>query len=121
MEADIAQFETMMRTMREQFNKEIDKNEDIKDPAARDAIKSAASDWFDALEATVKAGEIDGGAAVQLGSDTGAGEPGFTAPAVGERREFRRRHRQRRGIRVGWPKQHRSDQESDRRLRRRAR
>ena len=28
--------------------------------------KAALSDWFDALEATMKAGQIDGGASLQL-------------------------------------------------------
>jgi hypothetical protein len=63
---DIGQFEAMMQTMRAQFNKAVDENEDFGDAEVRDAVKAAMSDWFDALEATMKAGEIDAGAALNL-------------------------------------------------------
>jgi hypothetical protein len=65
-EEDIAQFTTMMQTMRMQFNKAVDDNEEIDDAEAREAIKAAASDWFDAFEATMKAGHIDVGGALHL-------------------------------------------------------
>jgi hypothetical protein len=68
--ADLAQAEAMMHTMREQFNKEIDKNTDVQDPAVREAIKSAFGDWFDAFLATMKAGEMDSGGALHLGADS---------------------------------------------------
>jgi hypothetical protein len=56
-----------MQTLREQFNKKVDAYEEIDDAATRDAVKSAAGDLFDAFEATILAGEIDGGAALQVG------------------------------------------------------
>lgn len=64
---DIEQFNTMMQTMRAQFNKAVDDNDQIDDPQAREAIKAAATDWFDAFEATMKAGHLDAGAALHVG------------------------------------------------------
>jgi len=63
---DLAQFENMMRTMRQQSDREIEKNSKIGDPAIRDALKAAANDLFDALESTVKEGHIDGGASLHV-------------------------------------------------------
>jgi hypothetical protein len=65
-EADLAQFESMMQTVREQFNKKVDAYEGIEDAATREAAKAAGSDLLDAFEATIMAGEIDGGAALQV-------------------------------------------------------
>lgn len=67
---DLAQNEAMMQSMREQFNKSIDENGKINDPEAREALKAAASDLFDAFEATIKAGQIDGGASLHLSPDS---------------------------------------------------
>jgi hypothetical protein len=68
-EEDIEQFNAGMQQMRAQFNKGVDENvEDNEEMRA--AIKSAAADWFDALEATMKAGRFDGGASVLANSDT---------------------------------------------------
>ena len=58
---DLAQFENMMRTMRQQTEREIDKKENTRNPEAREALKAAANDVFDAIEATIKEGQIDGG------------------------------------------------------------
>jgi hypothetical protein len=66
-EADLAQFESMMQTVREQLQQKLDSYEGIEDAAAREAAKSAAFDLLDAFEATIKAGEIDGGAALHVG------------------------------------------------------
>lgn len=63
---DIAQFNAGMRQMRDQFNKAVDENLGINDDEARDALKTAAGDWFDALEATMKAGRLDVGASLHL-------------------------------------------------------
>ncbi len=66
---DVAQLEAAMSSAREQFNKGMDENEDI--PAElRDGLKAAASDWFDALTATVKTGQVDGGASLHASADS---------------------------------------------------
>lgn len=68
---DIAQFETTMRTMREQLNKAIDENDDLaNEPETRDALKAAAGEFLDAWAATIKAGEVDGGASLRVASDS---------------------------------------------------
>jgi len=64
MAEDMAQFEASMNSARQQLNQEIDKKVD--DTDARDALKAAASDAFDAAEATIKSGQMDGGASVHL-------------------------------------------------------
>src|SRR5204863_8818338 len=61
---DLAQFEAMMKNVREQSNREIDKNEKLGD--GREALKAAANDLFDAGEETIKEGHIDGCSSVQL-------------------------------------------------------
>jgi hypothetical protein len=63
---DLQYFESTMQTLRAGFNNEIDRS-DAPDP---DALKAAASDWFDALEATIRAGQIDGGGALNIDSDS---------------------------------------------------
>lgn len=65
-EQDIANFEATMQTMRAAVNNAIDQS-DAKDP---EAVKAAVGDWFDALEATIRAGQMDGGAALHVGSDS---------------------------------------------------
>ncbi len=65
---DLAQFEKMMQNSQQQLNKEIDKKVD--DAEAREALKAAAADCFDAFEETVKEGQIDGGAALHLSPDS---------------------------------------------------
>jgi hypothetical protein len=66
---DVAQLEAAMNSAREQFNKGIEANEDI--PAEmRDDLKAAAADWFDAFTATVKTGQLDGGATLQVSADS---------------------------------------------------
>lgn len=67
---DLKQFETMMTQFRDGFNKGVDKNEKIEDEKVREAIKACGSDWFDAFEATIKAGEIDAGGSLKLTSDS---------------------------------------------------
>ncbi|MCI0333430.1 MAG: hypothetical protein L0228_09425 [Planctomycetes bacterium] len=69
-EQDIAQLNAAMQSMRAQFNKAVDENEELDDADARDAIKAGMSDWFDALEATTKAGQFDAGAALTAGPET---------------------------------------------------
>ena len=69
-EADIAQFETMMSTMRDQINKQIDESEQLEDAEVRESLKAAAGDFIDAFGATIKAGQMDGGAALHLSEDS---------------------------------------------------
>jgi hypothetical protein len=69
-EEDIDQLNAGMQQMRTQFNKAVDENSDIEDDEAREIIKTAAGDLFDAIEATAKSGRFDGAASLQLGSET---------------------------------------------------
>jgi hypothetical protein len=68
-EEDIEQFNAGMQQMRAQFNKGVDENVEDNEEM-REAIKSAAADWFDALEATMKSGRFDGGASVLANSES---------------------------------------------------
>jgi hypothetical protein len=61
---DLAQFENMMHSLRQQMEREIDKKHASGDPQDREALKAATNDVFDAIEATIKEGQIDGGAAL---------------------------------------------------------
>src|SRR4051794_2793643 len=61
---DLAQFENMMRTLRNQAEREIDKNHKGADPEERQALKDATKDIFDAIQGTIKEGQIDGGASL---------------------------------------------------------
>ncbi|MEX0613458.1 MAG: hypothetical protein WD229_15175 [Pirellulales bacterium] len=63
---DLEYFESMMQTLRASVNNGVDKS-DAKDP---EALKAAFSDWFDAFEATIKAGQIDGGATLDIRPDS---------------------------------------------------
>lgn len=68
MAEDMAQLEANLAAAKQQMNGEIDKK--VNDEEAREALKSAMSDWFDAFTATVKTGEMDGGAALHLAADS---------------------------------------------------
>jgi hypothetical protein len=68
MAEDMAQFEASMNSAREQLSHELDKKVD--DAEAREAIKAAMADWFDAAAETMKSGQMDGGAAVQLSDES---------------------------------------------------
>jgi hypothetical protein len=65
---NIAQMDNVMRNLRHQAEREIDKKHS--DPQEREALKAAASDLFDAVEATIKEGEIDGAASVNASPDS---------------------------------------------------
>jgi hypothetical protein len=66
MREDVEQFKAMLQTMRKQAEKAIDEDADIPDDDAREAFKSALGEFLDAAQATIEAGKIDGGAALQL-------------------------------------------------------
>jgi hypothetical protein len=68
-EEDIDQFNAGMQQMRAQFNNAVDENL-ANEEEVREIIKTAADDWFDVLEATMKAGRLDAGAALRLGPDS---------------------------------------------------
>ena len=67
---DLAQLESMMRGVRQKIAREIDKKHADADPADRDALKAAVNDIFDAVEATVKQGQIGGGASLHASPET---------------------------------------------------
>ena len=69
MKENIAQFKAAIDGAREQVNQKIDENSAVSDEQ-RQAMKDAASNLFDVVEATVKSGQIDGGAALQLSPDS---------------------------------------------------
>jgi hypothetical protein len=70
-EADIAQFDAMLTSMRQQANKAIDENEELADePEAREALKEATGDLIDAFGSTIKSGQMDGGAALNIREDS---------------------------------------------------
>ena len=66
---NIEQMRTTMDTMRKQAEKAIDEEEDIPDDETRTAVKAALADFMDAFQATMESGQMDGGAALQLGAD----------------------------------------------------
>jgi hypothetical protein len=68
MAEDMAQFEASMNSARQSLNQQIDKKVD--DAETRDALKAAAADAFDAAEATIKSGKMDGGASLHLSADS---------------------------------------------------
>ncbi|HEX4414185.1 MAG TPA: hypothetical protein VH107_11195, partial [Lacipirellulaceae bacterium] len=68
MAENLAQLDASMNSAREQLGREIDKKVDDQD--ARDALKAAAADFFDALAATIKSGQMDGGGSLQLSADS---------------------------------------------------
>jgi hypothetical protein len=65
MQENIDQFKAVMAGAREQANQAIDQNSEIPE-AERPALKQAASDIIDVVEATIESGRIDGGAALQM-------------------------------------------------------
>jgi hypothetical protein len=67
---DIADLEKTLSAAREQINKKIDHSDKVQDDEARTALKGAVSDFFDAVLDTIKAGQFDGGASLQLGADS---------------------------------------------------
>jgi hypothetical protein len=63
---DIEQFRATMQTMRQQAMKALDEENEFPDDATRDAVKAAMNDFIDVLVSTIEAGEMDGGASLQL-------------------------------------------------------
>ena len=66
---DLAQFEAMFNGARAYVNKSVDESADTIEGATRDAIKAAVGEWFDALEATLKTGQFDGAASLNVSPD----------------------------------------------------
>lgn len=67
---DLVQFETMIQGARTQFNKTVDDSADKLEGAKRDVIKAAAGEWFDAIEETLKSGQIDSAASLNVSPDS---------------------------------------------------
>jgi hypothetical protein len=67
---DLAQFEALINGARAKFDKSVDEQGGDLDDAKRDAIKAAAGEWFDALEATLKSGQFDGAASLNVTPDS---------------------------------------------------
>jgi hypothetical protein len=65
-----AQFNQMFGTIRQQVMKSIDDQEDLPSDEARDVMKSALGDFLDALQGTVKAGMMDGGAVLNMAPES---------------------------------------------------
>lgn len=61
---DLAQFENMLSSLRQQTARKIDKWENGPDTQERESLKAAANDLFDSIEATIKEGQFDGGASL---------------------------------------------------------
>jgi hypothetical protein len=66
---NIEQMQATMDTMRKQAEKAIDEEDDIPDDETRAAVKAAMNDFLDAFQATIESGQMDGGAALQMGAD----------------------------------------------------
>jgi hypothetical protein len=66
---DVDQIRASMQTVRQQVMKALDEENEFPDDATRDAVKAAMNDVMDALEATASAGQMDGGASLQLQPD----------------------------------------------------
>lgn len=68
-EADQAQLDQMVEQLRNQARKAIDEEADLPNDEAREIMKSAFDDFIDAMQATLKAGKMDGGAVLNLAPD----------------------------------------------------
>lgn len=69
-EEEIEQAQEMLGFLRKKLYKEIDGDDDLSGPAARDQAKEIVGSFVDILEDTVKTGKFDGGAALYLNNDT---------------------------------------------------
>lgn len=65
-EAEIAQVDQMFGAVRKQVKTAVEKEVELPSDAAREIVQSALDDFLDALEATLKAGMMDGGAVLNL-------------------------------------------------------
>jgi hypothetical protein len=64
--ADTAQLDQMVDSLRTQVEQSIEEDEDLSDDESKEQIKSAVSDFIDALKATLQKGVIDGGASLNM-------------------------------------------------------
>ena len=67
---NLAQLDATMKSSRDQLNAAIDKEDKISDPEAKEALKAAAGDFFDAVTATIKSGQMDGGGSLHISPDS---------------------------------------------------
>jgi hypothetical protein len=64
--ADAAQLDQMIATLRAQAGKAIEDEAELKNDASKESLKAAFNDFIDALDATLKAGVVDGGATLKM-------------------------------------------------------
>ncbi len=65
-ESDVAQVEQMFGAIMKQIETSIDNEGDLEAEEDREAVKSAAADFMEALKATLLAGKMDGGAVLNV-------------------------------------------------------
>ncbi|MEM8946289.1 MAG: hypothetical protein AAGD11_14035 [Planctomycetota bacterium] len=65
-ESDVAQMEQMFGAMLKQVETAIDQESDLENEEDRQAVKSAVSDFMEALKSTMMAGKMDGGAVLNM-------------------------------------------------------
>jgi hypothetical protein len=67
---DLAQIEDLMKSLRHQVERDVEKKHKDADPQDLAARKAFVNDVFDAIEATIKEGQIDGGASLNASPDS---------------------------------------------------
>lgn len=69
-EADAAQFDQMLDTVKAQADRAIDKESKLEEDEDKARVKQAVADMLDAARATLKAGLIDGGAVLNMSPES---------------------------------------------------
>jgi len=69
-EADIAQMDQMLGVLRKQLQKAIDEEAKLPNDETREVVKSVVDDFMDAFQATMEAGIVDGGAVLNMASNS---------------------------------------------------
>lgn len=67
---DIAETTQMLEGLRVQLMQQIENEADLPDEQAREVVKAAVGDFFDAFAATVKEGKLDGGAVLNMSPES---------------------------------------------------
>jgi len=68
--ADVAQMDQMFDALRKQVKSAIDEEADLPSDEAREVVKNAIDDFMDAFKATMEAGVVDGGAVLNMASNS---------------------------------------------------
>lgn len=69
-EEDIDEAAQMFEGLRTQLMQQIEQEADLPDEQAREVVKAAFNDFFDAFVATVKGGKLDGGAVLNMSPES---------------------------------------------------